>query len=140
MSTLEGGCLCGAVRYEAAGLCGPILHCHCRTCRKAHGAAFATTGRTPRAGFRWMQGADSVRCYESSPGKRRHFCSRCGSHMMAEWESEPEVILRLGTLDSDPGSKPVAHIWTEEKAPWYELGAELPAIPRGRSREPGAGS
>jgi hypothetical protein len=35
MSTLEGGCLCGVVRYEAASLGGP---CHCRTCRKAHGA------------------------------------------------------------------------------------------------------
>jgi hypothetical protein len=137
MSVLEGGCLCGAVRYEAQGLSGSIVHCHCETCRKAHGAAFATTARTPRSGFRWTRGADALRLHESSPGKRRHFCSRCGSHMMAEWESEPEVILRLGTLDSDPGSRPVAHIWTEQKASWYELGAELPAIPRGPNREPG---
>jgi hypothetical protein len=135
MTTLEGGCLCGAVRYEASGLSGPIVHCHCRTCRKAHGAAFATTARVARRGFRWTHGAEAVRSYESSPGKRRHFCAQCGSHMMAEWQSEDEVILRLGTLDSDPGARPVAHIWTEQKAPWYDLEAALPAIPQGRPRK-----
>src|SRR5262245_19023645 len=135
MAKLEGGCLCGAVRYEAAELTGPIVHCHCPTCRKAHGSAFATTARTSRASFRWVQGGDLVRAFESSPGKRRHFCSRCGSHLVAEWESEPEVILRLGSLDGDPGARPVAHIWTELKAPWYDLDAKLPQMARGRPRE-----
>ena len=131
MTKLQGSCLCGAVHYEASPLSGPIGHCHCEKCRKAHGAAFATTARTSRSGFRWVRGAELVRSFESTPGKRRHFCSQCGSHMMAEWESEPEVILRLGTLDSDPGARPVAHIWTEQKACWYELDAKLPALARG---------
>jgi ADP-ribosyl-[dinitrogen reductase] hydrolase len=56
--------------------------------------------------------------------------------MMAEWEGESEVILRLGTLDTDPVARPVAHIWTELKAPWYDLDAKLPALPRGRTRHP----
>lgn len=131
---LEGGCLCGAVRYEATDLTGPIGHCHCGTCRKAHGSAFSTVARTMRESFRWVRGGEGVRSYESSPGKRRHFCPNCGSHMMAEWESESEVILRLGTLDTDPGARPVAHLWTEQKAPWYEIDADLPEIPRGRPR------
>ena len=37
---IAGSCLCGAVAYEADALSGPIGHCHCRTCRKAHSAAF----------------------------------------------------------------------------------------------------
>jgi hypothetical protein len=39
---ITGSCLCGAVRYEATGPAGPMVHCHCRTCRKAHGTAFST--------------------------------------------------------------------------------------------------
>jgi len=38
---LEGGCLCGAVRYRVAALAGPVLLCHCGQCRKAQGSAFA---------------------------------------------------------------------------------------------------
>lgn len=128
---LEGGCLCGAVRYEAEGLTGPIGHCHCPTCRKAHASAFSTVARTSREGFRWIQGEEVIRAYESSPGKRRNFCSNCGSHLIAEWESEDEVILRIGSLDSDPIAWPVAHIWTELKAPWYELDTKLPALSKG---------
>ena len=36
--------------------------------------------------------------------------------------SLPDVIrLRLGLLDSDPGRRPIAHIWVGEKASWYEI-------------------
>jgi hypothetical protein len=136
MGNLEGGCLCGAVRYEAGPLTGPIIHCHCSTCRKAHGSAFASTARVARAAFRWVQGGESVRSFESSPGKRRHFCPQCGSQLMAEWADAPEVILRLGSLDGDPGVRPIAHIWTELKAPWYEIGAELRQFPQARPPEP----
>ncbi|MEZ5653736.1 MAG: GFA family protein [Burkholderiaceae bacterium] len=46
----------GAVAYEVDALAGPIVHCHCHTCRKAHAAPFATTARVNRAGFRWIRG------------------------------------------------------------------------------------
>lgn len=45
---MKGSCLCGAIEYEVDQLDMPISHCHCRTCRKAHAAAFApTAGVTP---------------------------------------------------------------------------------------------
>lgn len=131
---LSGSCLCGGVRYESRGPAGPLLNCHCETCRKAHGAAFSTTTRVPREGFRWTTGEEILSSYESSPGKRRFFCSRCGSQLIAAWDSEAEIIIRVGSLDTDPGSKPVLQIWTDLKAPWYELDAHLPTIPRGRER------
>jgi hypothetical protein len=131
VSALEGSCLCGEVRYASDGPIGPLGNCHCRTCRKAHGAAFATTARVPKAGFRWITGERSLASYESSPGKRRFFCSRCGSQLVAAWDHESEVILRVGSLDTDPGTKPLIHIWTEA---WHELEAALPALPRGMKR------
>lgn len=90
---MKGSCLCGAVAYEADRLAGPIVHCHCTTCRKAHAAAFASTARVAREDFRWTRGAASLGAYESSPGKIRHFCTACGAHLMAHWVAQPQVIL-----------------------------------------------
>lgn len=123
---LAGSCLCGAIRYEVEGGLGPIGHCHCRTCRKAHAAAFATTSRVARARFRWSSGEALVASFESSPGKRRFFCPRCGSHLIAAWKDAPTVIVRVGSLDSDPGQRPAVHIWASQKAPWHEITDALP--------------
>jgi ADP-ribosyl-[dinitrogen reductase] hydrolase len=64
--------------------------------------------------------------YESSPGKVRHFCSRCGSQLVAEKVGVPYMVLRLATLDDDPGVRPSAHIWTSHEVPWLSYGEDLP--------------
>ncbi len=131
-ATLEGGCLCGAFRYAIRGELGPIGFCHCHTCQKSEGVAFATTARVAREDFSWSRGEESsLRSYESSPGKRRYFCGTCGSKLFAAWANRDTLILRLGSLDGDPGTRPVVHIWTEDAVPWRALESELPMFPRG---------
>lgn len=132
--SLRGSCLCGTVRYEVERLASPISHCHCATCRKAHAAAFATTARVLRDQFRWTAGEHLLRAFESSAGKLRRFCSICGSHLIAERPAQPHVILRVPTLDDDPGVKPVMHIWTSHDASWLqdaEGTSRYPAWPPG---------
>jgi ADP-ribosyl-[dinitrogen reductase] hydrolase len=126
---MKGSCLCGAVQYEVDRLDGPIGHCHCRTCRKANAAAFTSTAGISREHFRWLKGQDKLSSFESSPGKLRHFCSICGSQLVAERPAQAHVILRVATLDDDPGSRPVAHIWTSHDVPWLSYDDELPAYP-----------
>jgi hypothetical protein len=135
-SALSGSCLCGAVAYEIQGALGPIGHCHCRTCQKAHAAAFATTARVARADFHWTRGADVVASFRSSPGKQRFFCPRCGTHLVAAWDDAPTVIVRVGSLDGDPGGRPVVHIWTSHRAPWFEIADALPQLPEGAPKPP----
>lgn len=125
---MKGSCQCGAVAYEIDQLDMPIMHCHCRTCRKAHAAAFASTAGVLREHFRWTRGQEQLRAHESSPGKLRHFCSLCGSHLIAERPVQPHVILRVATLDDDPGQRPVAHIWTAHAVPWL-ASQDVPAWP-----------
>ncbi|HHY50499.1 MAG TPA: GFA family protein [Alphaproteobacteria bacterium] len=117
---MKGSCLCGAIEYEIDQLDMPIVHCHCRTCRKAHAAPFASTAGVMREHFRWTRGRDRLSSFESSPGKLRHFCSVCGSHLVAERPVQPRVILRVATLDEDPGARPAMHIWCSHDAPWLE--------------------
>ena len=76
---LTGSCLCGRVAYEADAEIEGVIHCHCETCRKAHGAAFSSLAAVPRDRFRWIRGDAARKSFESSPGKLRHFCSECGS-------------------------------------------------------------
>ncbi|MDP9457923.1 MAG: GFA family protein [Actinomycetota bacterium] len=115
---MRGSCSCGAVMYEVDRLDMPILHCHCVTCRKTHSAPFAPTAGVGREHFRWLAGEDKLSSYESSPRKLRRFCSKCGSHLVAERASQPHVVLRVATLDEDPGERPRAHIWTSHDVSW----------------------
>lgn len=127
---IGGSCLCKAVQYEVDELASPIGFCHCLTCQKAHAANFAPTARVKREQFRWLQGQDFVRAFVSSPGKARHFCSLCGSHIVAIKEGQEELILRVATLDGAPNTSPVVHIWTSHDRAWLS-DRELPAMAEG---------
>ncbi|WP_028295053.1 GFA family protein [Oceanobacter kriegii] len=124
---MKGSCLCGAIHYAVDALFTPIIHCHCNTCRKAHAAPFASTAGVLREHFHWTKGEDKLSLYVSSPGKRRHFCSICGSHLIADRCGQKHVVLRVATLDDDPGVKPEAHIWTEHHVEWLAYD-NLPAF------------
>lgn len=125
---ISGSCLCGAVTYAVEQLDMPIGHCHCLTCQKAHSAAFASTSGVLREHFRWTGGEDKLSSYESSPGKLRHFCSRCGSQLIAERPAQAHVIVRVATLDQDPGARPAQHIWTSHDRAWLAT-EDLPNYP-----------
>lgn len=123
---LNGSCLCGAVAYEVDAPLERIVHCHCHTCRKTHGAAFSSVTAVPRDRFRWLQGEEGLCAIESSPGKFRRFCGKCGSHVMAERVAQPVVLLRLGCLDTEVGCVPQVHIWRSDAASWYDPKIGLP--------------
>jgi hypothetical protein len=129
---LAGGCLCGGVRFSITGKLGPAGYCHCKQCQRASGSAFAANAPVRARYFTLRSGAELVREYESSPGKYRAFCGRCGSPLYSRRDSEPELRrIRLGTLDGDPGRRPLAHVWVSVKAPWHEITDSLPQLAEG---------
>ncbi len=117
---MKGSCLCGTVAYEIDQLDLPVVHCHCRSCRKAHAAVFAPTAGVLHNHFRWVKGQDKLTAYTSSAGKQRFFCSVCGSQMIAQREGHPNVLLRVATLDEDPKSDRSLHIWCSHDVAWLE--------------------
>jgi hypothetical protein len=128
---LIGSCLCGRVSYAVEAELGPIIHCHCSTCRKAHGSAFSSLAAVPRDAFRWTGGEDLITRFESSPGKFRCFCSVCGSQLFAERVVQPMVMLRLGCLDTPRADRPRAHIWRSDGASWFDPKDQIPELPEG---------
>lgn len=96
-------------------------------CRKAHGAAFSTNAVVESVSLTIHDAAGLLTEYESSPNRRKCFCSRCGSQLFIRRINRPDItVVTMGTLDDDPGSRPAHHVFTKSKAPWYDIDAALP--------------
>jgi hypothetical protein len=133
MSEVTGGCLCGGVRYrydgELGGAHGAVTQCHCTQCRKAQGGPAYVAPASAEA-LVFTDGRSLIREFESSPGKFRAFCGRCGSPLYSRRAGRPDAIrLRLGALDDPPPSLRIdAHIFVDDSAPW-EDSADAPRYP-----------
>ena len=124
---ITGGCLCGGVRYAIHAAVDEIQLCHCRSCRKAQGGPLASNVPVATRDFELIDGAERLRDYESSPGKHRLFCSGCGSPIISRRDDRPEAVrVRAGTLDGDPGARPVSQAYVGEAAPWWTVDEDLP--------------
>ncbi len=123
--THEGGCLSGALRFAARGKPLWIAHCHCHSCRRNTGSAFATFVGYQQAQFRIVKGA--LQSYASSPGVTRGFCGRCGTPLTYASERYPsEVHVYVGTLDRPEAFEPKAHVHVGEQLPWLHMADGLP--------------
>ena len=130
------GCLCGGVRFELNGPFRRAGHCHCSRCRKHSGTSVGTQGRVRREDFRLICGEDLIRIYRPGKGAVKAFCSVCGSSLFGgTWPRGPEVSIRLGSIDGDPGIRPQYRTFCDSRAPWEEITDELPRF--GGAREPG---
>ncbi len=126
---MKGSCLCGEIRYEINGDIIGINYCHCGQCRKASGSAFATNAAVSAAHFHVSRGQDRITSIESSPGKKRYFCSGCGSPIYSQHDDAMETVyVRIGTIDDDSQLSPDVHIHVASKAPWYEICDALPQM------------
>src|SRR5438128_11340442 len=101
---LQGGCLCGAVRFE---INRPFLsagYCHCTHCQRRTGTGSSANGRVPQEGFALLQGAEELRAFQPPSGVPKLFCGSCGSALFSgDPFADAEVAVRLGPLDRDPG-------------------------------------
>lgn len=135
---VTGSCLCGAVRYEVDPDPPAPLSCHCRFCRRAHGAPFVMVSAIPRETLRWLSGEELISEYATRGGGQRYFCSVCGTRLYNSPRSFPGLVsLVVATLDEELASGPVAHINVESKAPWFEIQDGLPrfdALPKAAKR------
>lgn len=122
--------MCGAIRYEIEGELGDFGYCHCKSCRKASGSAHAANAPIDRARFRLVSGGETLKEYESSPGKIRTFCSNCGSPLYAFLRESADVLrVRLGTLDTRFEKRPRAHTFVADKAEWEPIEDSIPQFP-----------
>jgi len=131
-SSVEGGCLCKAIRYRVAGAPISSLICHCNTCRRAGSAPSVAWLTFASANFALLSG--HLQTFQSSPGVTRTFCSSCGSPLTYKSDREPGTIdVTTASLD-DPGRfPPTREVWLEHKLGWEETNACLLHCAQGSS-------
>jgi hypothetical protein len=127
----EGGCYCGAVRYEAEA--EPLMQaqCHCRECQYITGGAPNMFLAVPVAAFRYTKGAPKQ--FKRSDLERpvpREFCAECGTHM-ATRPNRPVIVVKVGTLD-DPKQfgAPKLAIYTIDKQAFHQIPDGIPTFER----------
>ncbi len=130
---LEGGCYCGALRYQAEG--DPMFkgQCHCRECQYISGGHPNAVMAMPAATFKYTKGSPKeFRRSDLDKPVTREFCAQCGTHILAKSPSIPGgVILKVGTLD-DPGvyGGPQMVIFTIDKQSFHHVPPGVPAFER----------
>ena len=125
---ITGGCLCGAVRYEASEPPFWAGHCHCQNCRKHTGAAFATDAMFRAANLTWLSQEPTY--YKSLEICERGFCPTCGSTVSARFYKEPDiVVMAAGSLDDPNVIEPTLHAFTSRRVKWLRLSDGLHEYP-----------
>jgi hypothetical protein len=115
---LEGRCLCSAVRFVATGEPTEIAWCHCQSCRRHTGAPVSVFVAFRRNAYRVTEG--TITKFNSSPGRLRGFCNRCGSTLSCEGETAPDIQFHIGTFTYEDAARlrPTKQFFAEERLPW----------------------
>jgi hypothetical protein len=129
---IEGGCLCGQVRYKTDA--DPIFQgvCHCKNCQKQAGSAFSVVVGLPKEPLELTgELASYADTGDSGDTVYRRFCPQCGSGIYSEADKRAGmVILKAGTLDDTSWLEPTIHVWTESAMPFTVIPEGAMAFPK----------
>ena len=127
MAHIEGGCLCGKVRYSADAEPAFVGVCHCADCQRFTGSAFAAVVAVPAPA---LEVRETLRTF-TKPGDtgqpmHRRFRPECGSGVVDEADALPGVVMvNAGTLDDRSWVRPQSEVYCDSAQPWVRLGGEL---------------
>jgi len=125
-SNLEGGCACGEVRYELRGSPMIVHACHCTSCQRRGGGAFAVNAVIEADNVVLKSGElRTAVLHDGESGKPcdTWFCSKCGTGVWVRYHAAPGDcrFVRAGTLDDPSALQPDAHIYTRSKQDWIDI-------------------
>jgi hypothetical protein len=133
MSQINGGCLCGKIRYEFNEQPVVVAICHYTNCQKQSGSAFSVNLGLPKDSLKFTSGETSVYQDKGDSGMPvyRHFCSSCGSPIYSDAAAVPQLdFLKSGSLDDVSWVKPSLSIWCESSLGWVVDPSNIARFPQ----------
>ena len=124
MTGHSGGCLCGAVRFQAEDVKAQHHACHCDMCRHWAGGPFMAVS----VGTARFTGEENLRRYASSEWAERGFCGRCGSSLFYHLKDKDTYMLAAGAFDDMPDLRLVGEVFIDRKPDGYAFAGNLPGM------------
>ncbi len=127
---LEGGCLCGAVRYVANGAPIVVADCYCVDCRKSSGTSHCTHVAMGSDGFK-LSGKVSSYSHPADSGNSvtRHFCGTCGSAIFSTNSAmEGMTFVRASSLDDLDAVEPQMTVYASRAPKWARIDESKPVF------------
>jgi len=124
----QGGCACGAIRYEVSADPITTMNCHCRACQYASGGGYTTAVVIPFGSLKITKGVAKGHASKGDSGATitRFFCADCGSPLYSKPESAPIEVIKAGSMD-DPSTLVIAGtLYTSEAQPWALIAPDKP--------------
>jgi hypothetical protein len=121
--TITGGCLCGALRYEADGDPLYMGHCYCADCQKASGSAFVPFMGFPASALR-INGPSRPFVSPAVTGgvATRNSCPNCNSLVFGGVVGESDSFtVYAGSLDDKSHFRPTIAIFARNRPQWALL-------------------
>jgi hypothetical protein len=127
MASIKGGCLCGAVTYEAQGEPMFVGHCACENCQKTSGGGHSTVAAFPEAQVTIHgQTTSYVGKGDSGQPTTSQFCPKCGSRLFTRAAAMPGVVMiMVGTTDADADLQPTMMIYGKRRRAWDHVAPGL---------------
>ncbi len=122
--TANGGCLCGAVRFQITGPLRDVVTCHCEMCQKLHGGPGAHS-KAKKSDIKLLK-KSGLKWYRSSEIAERGFCQECGSSLFWRPDRQDTTGILAGALDQPSHLKTIGHIFVGEKPDFYEISDNCP--------------
>jgi hypothetical protein len=120
MADIKGRCRCGKVSYASSADPVFVGLCHCRTCQKSTGSAFATVLAVPAASLTvtgTTKRFDDIG--DTGNATHRDFCPECGSTVTQAADVMAGLtLIPVGTLDDPASANPVMQIYCDSALPW----------------------
>ncbi len=123
MPLFTGGCLCGALRWEADAAPTFMGNCYCTDCRKASGSGFVPVMGFPAKNLRFT-GTPShyISAAEGGRAARRNFCGTCGGLVFGgEIGVSDFHTIYAGSLDDAALFSPRIAIFTRSRPDWVPI-------------------
>ena len=126
---LEGGCLCGAIRYQLRGPVRFVSQCCCKDCQKATGTGHTTIAGVHRDQLQIKQGTPKTYTSKGASGGDvvRHFCGECGGRLYTSGTLPGEVVMvQAGSLDDPNRITPQSVVYAKDALAWDRFDDALP--------------
>jgi hypothetical protein len=118
---LVGHCGCGAIRFEVRAPFELARYCHCHRCQQRTGTSCSANARVARAAVEILSGEEKIRSWSPEGGAPKHYCAECGGHVFSGPLDEEKIVVRLGTIEGDPGIRPAYRQWVSSAVTWEPI-------------------